>query len=220
MHFANDALWWRLTHPTVRELAALIFAPELWQHPHTLPHRILIGDTGFRQLLQWNDTPPTCLPHEPTAQSLLSYWLTHTPHIQLIEQNQNLFHIHLAGKAHTIELHHHPHAQSHTPLPESIAPTHLCLTRGIVFLPPRQLPGHPFHPQAWHGTLQHTWPLPTDPDNHYHPLPDPAPLAPIIRPTAYSVEALPPSTAIARMVQRPDGLWHETERFYCPTATT
>ena len=31
MNYALDALWWKLSHPSVRDLATLLTAPPLWQ---------------------------------------------------------------------------------------------------------------------------------------------------------------------------------------------
>lgn len=94
MNYALDALWWRLTRPAVRDLAAVLTAPPLWQSGCELPVRELLGEHGFRLLLQWNDEGADGLPearHDEAlgryAERLLAFWLTHAPHSRLLAHN-------------------------------------------------------------------------------------------------------------------------------------
>lgn len=92
MNYAQDALWWRITHPTVRDLASLLTAPSLWHSSNELPVRTLLGEQGFRYLIELNDCPEklpenlvaTHLGHY--AENLLAFWFAHAPHSQLIAQ--------------------------------------------------------------------------------------------------------------------------------------
>lgn len=97
MNYALDALWWRLTHPVVRDLASLLTAPALWQSPCELSRRSLLGDTGFRYLLALNDQPSQ-LPENLRAsrlghyaENLLVFWFQHAPHSQLLAHNLPIF---------------------------------------------------------------------------------------------------------------------------------
>ena len=98
MNYALDALWWRLTDPNVRDLAAVLTAPPLWFSGCELPVRTLLGDTGFRYLLDINDYPAQL--HEYLeqrkpfanrlgfyAEHLLAFWLETAPHTALLAQN-------------------------------------------------------------------------------------------------------------------------------------
>ena len=57
MNYALDAIWWRLRHPAVRDLAALLTAPPLWHSGCELPIPRLLGSQGFRFLLSLDDAP-------------------------------------------------------------------------------------------------------------------------------------------------------------------
>ena len=57
MNYALDAIWWRLSHPAVRDLAALLTAPPLWHSGCELPIPRLLGSQGFRFLLSLDDAP-------------------------------------------------------------------------------------------------------------------------------------------------------------------
>ena len=57
MNYALDALWWRLTDPDVRALASLLTAPPLWHSGCELPVRELLGEHGFRFLLELDEHP-------------------------------------------------------------------------------------------------------------------------------------------------------------------
>ncbi|MDO4433056.1 MAG: DUF1853 family protein [Alysiella sp.] len=124
MNYALDALWWRLTHPTIRALATLLTAPLLWRSEIELPVCRLLGKHGFRFLLQLNDEPNR-LPEkllQPQnshlghyAEDLLAFWFTHAPHSTLIAHNlpivsgsQTLgaldFVVALSGSLHHVEL--------------------------------------------------------------------------------------------------------------------
>jgi len=99
MNYAQDALWWRLAHPAVRDLASLLTAPPLWHTGCELPVRQLLGEHGFRLLLAWNDqwqSDPQRQPENLTrnryalgkyAEDLLAYWFTHAPHAKLLAAN-------------------------------------------------------------------------------------------------------------------------------------
>ena len=98
MNYALDAIWWRLRHPAVRDLAALLTAPPLWHSGCELPIPRLLGSQGFRFLLSLDDAPAPLTqwlePESPFghrlghyAESLLAFWLAHAPHCQLIARN-------------------------------------------------------------------------------------------------------------------------------------
>ena len=98
MNYALDAIWWRLRHPAVRDLAALLTAPPLWHSGCELPVPRLLGSQGFRFLLSLDDAPAPLtqwLEQEAPfghrlghyAESLLAFWLAHAPHCQLIARN-------------------------------------------------------------------------------------------------------------------------------------
>lgn len=121
MNYAQEALWWRLTDPTVRDLASLLTAPSLWQSDNELPVRTLLGEQGFRYLLELNDNPQR-LPENfgasrlgHYAENLLAFWFANAPHSQLIarevpiqaqSQTQGAldFIVSLAGSLYHIEL--------------------------------------------------------------------------------------------------------------------
>lgn len=121
MNYALDAIWWRLRRPEVRSLAALLVAPDLWQSPHNISVRDLLGDSGFRLLLQWDDTKePLPTPKENErlgryAERLLHYWFENAPHSRLLAAHLPVvnhqrtlgeldFIVELNGKCHHIEL--------------------------------------------------------------------------------------------------------------------
>ena len=98
MNYALDAIWWRLSHPAVRDLAALLTAPPLWYSGCELPIPRLLGSQGFRFLLSLDSQPAPLqqwLEQEAPfghrlgryAESLLAFWLAHAPHCQLIARN-------------------------------------------------------------------------------------------------------------------------------------
>ena len=98
MNYALDAIWWRLRHPAVRDLAALLTAPPLWHSGCELPSPRLLGNQGFRVLLSLDRQPDLLQPwlEQETlfghrlgryAESLLAFWLAHAPHCQLIARN-------------------------------------------------------------------------------------------------------------------------------------
>ena len=98
MNYALDAIWWRLRHPAVRDLAALLTAPPLWHSGCELPIPRLLGSQGFRFLLSLDDAPAPLtqwLEQEAPfghrlgryAESLLAFWLARAPHCQLIARN-------------------------------------------------------------------------------------------------------------------------------------
>lgn len=88
MNYAQDALWWKLESAWVRDLAGLLTAPALWRTGQELPVAELLGDRGFRLLLDWDGQPaPEGLAHERLghyAENLLAYWLQHAPHSCLL----------------------------------------------------------------------------------------------------------------------------------------
>ena len=98
MNYALDAIWWRLRHPAVRDLASLLTAPPLWHSGCELPIPRLLGSQGFRFLLSLDDAPAPLtqwLEQEAPfghrlghyAESLLAFWLAHAHHCQLIARN-------------------------------------------------------------------------------------------------------------------------------------
>lgn len=100
MNYALDALWWRLTHPVVRDLAALLTAPPLWHSGCELPVSALLGEHGFRYLLQLDAAPEPLdawLAARPTArlgyyaENLLAFWFGHAPHSRLHAHNLPIF---------------------------------------------------------------------------------------------------------------------------------
>ena len=102
MNYALDAIWWRLSHPAVRDLAALLTAPPLWHSSCELPISRLLGSQGFRFLLSLDDAPAPLTqwlePESPFghrlghyAESLLAFWLAHAPHCQLIARNHPVY---------------------------------------------------------------------------------------------------------------------------------
>ena len=98
MNYALDAIWWRLRHPAVRDLAALLTAPPLWHSGCELPIPRLLGSQGFRFLLSLDSQPAPLqqwLEQEAPfghrlghyAESLLAFWLAHAHHGQRIARN-------------------------------------------------------------------------------------------------------------------------------------
>ncbi|WII93412.1 DUF1853 family protein [Kingella negevensis] len=94
MIYSQDALWWRLKNPHVRALASVLTAPPLWQTGCELPVKALLGEQGFRLLLEWDDNPDFRLPENVFAprlgifaENLLAYWFQHAPHAELLAQN-------------------------------------------------------------------------------------------------------------------------------------
>ena len=57
MNYTLDALWWKLATPSVRDLAALLTAPPLWQSGCELSVRELLGERGFHYLLDLDGNP-------------------------------------------------------------------------------------------------------------------------------------------------------------------
>lgn len=75
MNFALDAIWWELKHKKVRDLAALLLSPPLWETGCELSVRQLLGEHGFRHLLNLDKDP-----------SMLTSWLDHfttTPSLEV-----------------------------------------------------------------------------------------------------------------------------------------
>lgn len=94
MNAALDALWWRLTRPEVRDLASILAMPMCWQHDAALSVRELLGEMGFRYLLDLNDDLSFRLPEREQAillgkyaEDLLAFWLSHAPHCRLLARN-------------------------------------------------------------------------------------------------------------------------------------
>ena len=98
MNYALDALWWRLTDSDVRALAAVLTAPALWHSGSELPVAALLGERGFRFLLELDGSPKPLHSHlaQETpfggrlglyAESLLAFWLQHAPHCRLLARN-------------------------------------------------------------------------------------------------------------------------------------
>lgn len=98
MNYALDALWWKLTHPAVRDLATLLTAPPLWHSGAELSVRELLGERGFRFLLALDAEPQPLesflAERAPFgrrlglyAEELLAFWFSHAPHTQLLAHN-------------------------------------------------------------------------------------------------------------------------------------
>ncbi|VTX49486.1 DUF1853 family protein [Neisseria sicca] len=102
MNYALDALWWKLATPSVRDLATLLTAPPLWQSGCELSVRELLGERGFRYLLDLDGNPAPLndylAEHAPFgnrlgiyAEHLLAFWFTHAPHTELHAYNLPVF---------------------------------------------------------------------------------------------------------------------------------
>lgn len=126
MNYALDALWWKLTSQSVRELASLLTAPPLWHSGAELTVRELLGEHGFRYLLSLDQNPQPLTDylaqHAPFgrrlglyAEHLLAFWFNHAPHAELLAQNLQVvsdgltvgaadFIVKLNGKAYHLEL--------------------------------------------------------------------------------------------------------------------
>ncbi|ROV57232.1 DUF1853 family protein [Neisseria chenwenguii] len=98
MNYALDALWWKLTARPVRDLAALLTAPPLWASGCELGVRQLLGERGFRYLLDLDADPQPLADylaeHAPFAhrlglyaEHLLAFWFNHAPHAELYAHN-------------------------------------------------------------------------------------------------------------------------------------
>lgn len=92
MNYALDALWWRLSTPIVRDLAGILTAPSLWGNQLQITSKQLLGEKGFRFLLQLDREPEPLLAYlNPIqqrlgkyAEQLLAFWLSHAPHCRLL----------------------------------------------------------------------------------------------------------------------------------------
>ena len=102
MNYALDALWWKLATPSVRDLATLLTAPPLWQSGCELSVRELLGERGFRYLLDLDGNPAPLdnylAEHAPFgnrlgiyAERLLAFWFAHAPHTELHACNLPVF---------------------------------------------------------------------------------------------------------------------------------
>lgn len=98
MNYALDALWWRLKSPVVRDLASILTAPAPWHSSNELPVAHLLGDEGFKRLLELDDNPYCLLDFlndQPFhhhrlgiyAEQLLNFWFQFAPHTELIHSN-------------------------------------------------------------------------------------------------------------------------------------
>lgn len=116
MNHAQNALYWRLKQPHTRALASLLVAPPLWDTGAELTVPQLLGEHGFRLLLDWDDHPeklPENLSHPllgKYAENLLAFWLDNAPHTKLLARNVILpqgeldFIAQIHGEIHHIEL--------------------------------------------------------------------------------------------------------------------
>lgn len=125
MNYASDALWWCLSDPNVRTLAALLTAPALWMSDAELPVPVLLGEAGLRLLLAWDQAPQPLQsymdaqpPHGrlgTLAENLLGYWFAHAPHAELLARNLPIatdgrlqgaldFVVRLNGRVYAVEL--------------------------------------------------------------------------------------------------------------------
>lgn len=102
MNYALDALWWKLTAPSVRDLASLLTAPPLWQSGCELSVRELLGEQSFRYLLALDADPAPLTEHLTQrapfghrlgiyAEELLAFWFAHAPHAKLHARNLPVF---------------------------------------------------------------------------------------------------------------------------------
>lgn len=100
MNYALDALWWWLESADVRSLAALLTAPPLWTSGCELDVRVLLGEQGFRYLLELDASPEPLhqwLAARPSerlgfyAENLLAFWFAHAPHSRLLAHNLPVF---------------------------------------------------------------------------------------------------------------------------------
>ena len=102
MNYALDALWWKLTAPSVRDLASLLTAPPLWHSGCELSVRELLGEQGFRYLLALDADPAPLTEHLTQrapfghrlgiyAEELLAFWFAHAPHTKLHARNLPVF---------------------------------------------------------------------------------------------------------------------------------
>lgn len=94
MNESMNAIWWRLTQPHTRALASLLTAPALWHTGCELSPRQLLGEHGFRLLLNWDEhglPQPENTLLSPLlghyAENLLALWFRYAPHCQLLAQN-------------------------------------------------------------------------------------------------------------------------------------
>lgn len=98
MNYSLDALWWELKNDAVRDLASLLTAPPLWLTDCELSRSELIGETGFRYLLELDKRPESLLNYLQDAypkshrlgfyaEHLLAFWFSHAPHCQLLGRN-------------------------------------------------------------------------------------------------------------------------------------
>lgn len=93
MNHAQNAIYWRLKQPHTRALASLLVAPPLWQTAQELTTPQLLGEHGFRYLLDLDDHPeklPENLSHHllgKYAENLLAFWLQTAPHTELLARN-------------------------------------------------------------------------------------------------------------------------------------
>lgn len=98
MNYALDAIWWELKTPAVRDLASLLTAPSLWHTECELSRRELIGNTGFRYLLDLDAHPEPLLQYLQDAgtrshrlgfyaEDVLAFWFAHAPHCELLGRN-------------------------------------------------------------------------------------------------------------------------------------
>ena len=100
MNFALDAIWWRLSNPHIRALASVLVAPALWRTGRELSVRELLGERGFRYLLDLDDNKSFRLPENvgnpllgKYAENLLAFWLANAPHSRLLGRNIQLFNL-------------------------------------------------------------------------------------------------------------------------------
>lgn len=264
MNFALDALWWRLSNPQVRDLASILFAPPLWQTGCELPVRDLVGEHGFRYLLDLNDNPDFRLPEDCAhpllgkyAENVLAFWLANAPHCRLLarnvplfnQQNQSigeldfiaeihgrLYHIELACKyfgatdgqpENMVGLNHSDtllnkisklSQQLNTHLPsEWQTAQRVSVVRGMAFSHSGSLQiGDVFAPNTWAGRLISDWECDDFQEKFWYRLPkngllSPARVSGSLKMTAADVGH--DDGLVAELALRPDGYWHEIQRF-------
>lgn len=218
MNHANDALWWRLKHPAVRELAALLTTPPVWTSPDNLSVADLLGADGFRLLLEWDDRPPAELAglYDGTAAADLAcrlalFWLDKAPHTRLLAWDGAYADCLLAGICRTVYIDCGVHSGSDT-LP-SLRHNAALWARATVFLESAQQAAR-FHALAWTAaTVSRADAAAVASGRAVLWLDETPPAAPVLL-SARPFDARPPQpTHAVWLACRPDGVWHETDRF-------
>ena len=196
MNYSQDAVWWYFHNSNVRNLLALLVAPSPICHTQEIPTRILLGDFGFQYLKDLDRTPDTLQNflqqsayqnRDDYLHALWQFWKQNAPHRPNFDVRivyQDLF-----------------NEKDVFRLPENIPNNLHLISRGVVFFPSISTPK-----TAWTGTI-----ISFNPESQsiYQPI-SPYDLAPLK--FSQMPEKKPITGIAALMQQRPDGIWHETER--------